>query len=185
MLRQLQTSVHSVGYLVSCRLRPQAVCRRLLTINAEASTSGGFHDVWRIRVFDTVRRRSYAVDLGNFPESWFLGSSTSLTISRSDESAGRPNSFKHSPKRLADLFTPITDLSHNVGLSTKDESVSISLSDKGFSVKAHIYGAALLLNTSHPPAENELSKVTVLQHKDVSSLKSQTLRLVPPCTPCF
>ncbi len=170
MLRNLRVTTQPFRHLLLSQ--PCIFARRHVSCSLAA-----FHEAWRIRVFDSVQCRSYAIDLGNFPGSWFLGPTTSLTVSRSDDLAGRPNSFKHAPKNLANILRSAFDLSHDVGVSSADDSVCIELSGKGLNARAQTYGAALTLTAPGQPAENQqLSKVTTLQHQSTSSLNSQSLR---------
>ena len=177
MLRNLRVTTQPFRHLLLSQAKPCIFARRHVSCSLAASTLGAFHEAWRIRVFDSVQCRSYAIDLGNFQGSWFLGPSTSLTVSRSDDLAGRPNSFKHAPKNLANILTPALDLSHDVKVSAADDSVCIELSGKGLTARAQTYGAALTLTAPGQPTENQtLSKITTLQHKNISSLNSQSLR---------
>ena len=177
MLRNLRVTAQPFRHLLLPKAKLCIVARRRVSCSLASSTLGAFHEVWRIRVLDSGQRRSYAVDVGNFPGSWFLGPSTSLTISRSDDLAGRPNSFKHAPKTLANSLTSAFDLSHNLDLSAADDSVCIELSGKGLDARAQTYGAALTVTAPGQPTENQtLSKITTLQHKSISSLNSQSLR---------
>ncbi|DBA71081.1 hypothetical protein WJX79_000042 [Trebouxia sp. C0005] len=178
MLRNLRVTAQPFRHLLLPEAKPYVLARRRVSCSLASSTLGAFHEIWRIRVLDSVQRRSYAIDVGNFPGSWFLGPSTSLTISRSDDLAGRPNSFKHAPKNLATALTSALDLSHDVDLSAADDSVCIELSGKGLNARAQTYGAALTLTSPRQSTENQtLSKITALQHKSISSLNSQSLRL--------
>ena len=177
MLRNLRVTAQPFKRLLIPKAKPCVFVRRRVSCSLAPSTLGAFHEVWRIRVLDSVQQRSYAVDVGSFPGSWFLGPSTSLTISRSDNLAGRPNSFKHAPKNLANILTSALDLSHDVGVSAADDSVCIELSGKGLNARAQTYGASLTLTVPGQPAENQtLSKITTLQYKSISSLNSQSLR---------
>lgn len=178
MWRRLHTTAKPLNRVILCEARPQSPSRRLLTTPSQTSTSGGSHDAWRVRVFDVARARSYAIDFGHFPAQWFLGPSAYLTLSRSDDQAGRPNSFKHIPKQLVGSATPTLDLSHNVDISASDGSVSIQSSERIFSVRAEAYGAALTVSTKSHQTESliQLSRITVLGHKNASCLSSQTLR---------
>ncbi len=177
MLRNLRVTAQPLRHLLLPKAKPCICARRRVSCSLASSTLGAFHEVWRIRVLDSAQRRSYAVDVGSFPGSWFLGPSTSLTISRSDDLAGRPNSFKHAPKNLANSLTPALDLSHDVLLSAADDSVCIGLSGKGLNARAQTYGAALMLTAPGQSTEIQtLSKITTLQHKSISSLNSQSLR---------
>ena len=134
------------------------------------------HHKWHVRLFDCGHAtRSYAIDLGHFPDRWFLGPSASVCFSRSDQQAGRPNSFRISSRQLEGLKTSGTDLSLGTHLAV-EESFSFEVSDTAFSLFTQAYGAVLSVQCTQAYAERQLSRTNTLLHGDTSHLRSQTLR---------
>ena len=176
MLRRLQSRSLPFQRIKSpCRaFRPRAEGPSLAS--QKPSSVGAFHNAWRIRVFDHCRERNYAVDLGYFPNSWFLGPSAFVAFSRSDGTAGRPNSFKVPSKQLASLQASPPGSGQDVDVAVANEALSFRLSDNSFKLSTHTYGALLLLRSSEQQAERQLSKVVHLSHKDMSCLNAQAQR---------
>ena len=183
MLRTLHLATNP-SRLIRYNTGVRFLASKTVSASGQSSSLEAPHDAWRIRVFDPVRARSYAIDFGHFPDRWFLGPSTSVTLSRSDEQAGRPNSFKHFSKQVVGPAITTPDLSQPVKISASDNSLTINTSDRSFNVTAQIYGATLVLNTLNPQADNQISTTTALQHTDVSGLSSQTLRSEFDITQC-
>ena len=158
------------------------VTSNLLSCNEGVPSLGALHDAWRIRVFDATRARAYAVDLGNFPGRWFSGPSSSLTVTRSDVHAGRPNAFRHHPKKLVDIKPLTTEFHQDVSIYGVDDSVLLKLCDSEILMTAQAEGAAIELH-GQGEQECQLTGMTTLQY-DLSSLRSQTLRSSPFCHLC-
>ena len=173
--------------LKSSRLLPRVAwtCRRLrvratLTVRTHSHDSSwdAVHHEWRIRLFDSGRAaRSYAINLGHFPDRWFLGPSASVYFSRqSDKQAGRPDSFRISSRQLEGLKTSGTDLSLGTDLAV-EEHFSFKVSDAAFSLFTQAYGAVLSVQSTQAHAERQLSRNKFVLCDDVSHLTTQALRL--------
>ena len=176
MLCSLRASALPVQAAVRCQRRARAIARSIWSTPEHSPTQGPDHEACRIRIYDLTNRRSYAIDFGHFAGRWFLGPSTSITISRSDDSAGRPNSFKHFPKQLASS-SRTAHQSLSVDIASEDESVFIKYSETYFDVTAHIYGASLSLNNANIlTGSQQVSQITQLPYKDVSNLSIQTIK---------
>ena len=160
------------------RLPRAALTYQRLRIRTQVTTNGdAVHHEWRIRLFDSGRAaRSYAVDLGHFPNRWFLGPSASICFSRSDKQAGRPNSYRISPRLLKGLETSGTDLSLGTDLKV-EQHFSFTVSDTSFSLFTQACGATLSVQSTSAHAERQLSTTCFMLNDKVSYLKSQALRL--------
>lgn len=109
MLRKLPTQSYFLRRAAwTCRRGPGLSVSQP-GIHVECSNDAVHHE-WRVRLFDSAHARSYAVDLGHFPDRWFLGPSGAVSFSRSDNEAGRPNSFRILTKQLKGLRSSGTDL---------------------------------------------------------------------------
>ena len=143
-------------------------------IHVQCSNDAVHHE-WRVRLFDSARARSYAVDLGHVPDRWFLGPSAAVAFSRSDSQAGRPNSFRISNKQLKGLRSSGKDLSLGTEVSI-DGLFSFKISETEFSLGTKADGAVLSIQLASAPPERQLSGTTALLQGDMSCLTSQTLR---------
>lgn len=156
-------------------------CRRWPARSASHSgihlrcSSDAVHHDWRVRLFDSARARSYAVDLGHVPDRWFLGPSAAVAFSRSDSQAGRPNSFRILTKQLKQLRSSGTDLGLGTDLAI-DEHLCFKIAETEFSLVTKAYGAVLSVQMTSRPPERQLSGTTALLQEDMSCLTSQTLR---------
>ncbi|KAL3150933.1 hypothetical protein ABBQ32_000681 [Trebouxia sp. C0010 RCD-2024] len=175
MLRKFPTQGTFLGRAAwSCRkwrIRPAPQAGIHLRYSNDA-----VHHEWRVRLFDSARARSYAVDLGHVPDQWFLGPSATVSFSRSDNQAGRPNSFRILPKQLKQLRSSGTDLGFCTDLAI-DEHLSFKIAETEFSLVTKAYGAVLSVQLTSEPPERQLSGTTALLREDTSCLTSQTLRL--------
>ena len=178
MLSKLRTSSLPLQHVVRCQRPVKAGTRSLWSSPDQSSTQGPDQEAWRIRIYDFAQRRAYAIDFGHFDGRWFLGPSTSVALSRSDESAGRPNSFKHFPKQLAISTSPHTaDLSAvKATAAAADGSIFLKQSDSSFGVTARVTGASLTANINNQVGGQQVSQITQLANKDMSDLYIQTVR---------
>lgn len=159
-------------------LRPAVCICRKLQVRAEANPHSfreAEHHEWRVRLFDTARARCYAIDIGHFPAHRFLGPSAFVVFSRTDITAGRPNSFRIPSKQLEKLTTAETDLSLGIDVSA-NEHCCFKVSDIEFRLFTQAYGALLSIQSTSVHAERQLSGTNTLLHDDTSYLKGQVLR---------
>ena len=177
MLRRLQLQSRPIQRCGHVRRTFYPIADGSPLASQKPSNLGALQDAWRIRVFDPSQERNYAVDLGHFPDSWFLGPSAFVAFSRSDVHAGRPNSFKVPSKQLASLQASVGP-GHDVDLAAANGALSFRLSDDSLRLSTQTYGALLLLRSSQLEADRQLSKVVQLPHRNISCLNAQAHRSV-------
>lgn len=174
MLRKLPTHDYFLRRAArTCRRGPGlSACQ--IRIHAQSSNDAEHHE-WRVRLFDSARARSYAVDLGHVPDRWFLGPSGAAAFSRSDSAAGRPNSFRILTKQLKGLRSSGTDLGLGTDLAI-DKHLQFHTDETDFSLVSKAHGAVLSVQLTSVPCDRQLSRATALVQEDMSCLTSQTLR---------